>query len=109
MRTARRGSIDITGCPLRKSIDSGAWLRYSAALIAIIPPIMIPKLYPRLAPLAIAICLSCWLLAPKILADDINAVDAFDQDLGLEWMGPDIVALDQQGVAAECFNATKNG
>jgi len=54
-------------------------------------------------------CRSSGCLAPQILADDINAVDAFDQDLGLEWMGPDIVALDQQGVAAECFNATKNG
>jgi hypothetical protein len=110
MRTARGGSIDITACPIRKSIDSAAWLRYSAALITIIPLIMISKLYPRLSPLAAAICLSSLLFTPKILANDIsNAVDAFDRDLGLERMGLDIVNLDQQGVAAESFKATKNG
>ena len=77
-------------------------MRYSAALVTIVALIMIPKIYLRLAPLAAAFCLSSWSLAPKILADDIsNAVDAFDRDLGLERMGPDIVNLDQQGAAAE--------
>jgi hypothetical protein len=109
MRTARRGSIDITACPIRKSIDSGAWLRYFAALIAIIPLIMISKRHPRLAPLAAAICLNSLLLIPKVLADDISAVDVFDRDLSLVRMGQDIVNLDQQGVSAESFKATKNG
>ena len=66
---------------------------------------MIPKSYPRLA-LAATICLSCLTLSPKILADDIsNAVDAFDRDLGLERMGPDIVNVDPQSSAAGSSNS----
>ena len=63
---------------------------------------MIPKISTRLASVAPAICLSFLLFTPKVLADDIsNAVDAFDRDLGLERMGPDIVNADQQSQAAE--------
>jgi hypothetical protein len=64
---------------------------------------MIPKVFSRLAP---AICLSFLTLAPKLLADDIsNAVDAFDRDLGLERMGPDIVNTVQQSQVAETSNS----
>jgi hypothetical protein len=67
--------------------------------------IMIPKTYSRLA-LAAAIWLNCLTLAPKILADDISdAVDAFDRDLGLERMGPDIVNVNPQSSAAESSNS----
>jgi hypothetical protein len=70
--------------------------------LTIIRLIMISKLYPRLALLTAAVSLSFSSLTPKTLADDIsNAVDAFDRDLGLERMGPDIVNLDQQGTVAE--------
>jgi hypothetical protein len=49
------------------------------------------------------------MLAPHIVADDItNAVDAFDRNLGLERMGPDIVNTDPQGAAAESSNSEAN-
>jgi hypothetical protein len=71
---------------------------------------MIPKVFTRLAS---AICLSFLTFAPKLLADDIsNAVDAFDRDLGLERMGPDIVNTDQSPVAETSSSeatAKKNG
>jgi hypothetical protein len=75
---------------------------------------MILKVFMRLASVAPAICLSFLTLAPKVLADDIsNAVDAFDRDLGLERMGPDIVNTDQQSPVAETSSseatAKKNG
>jgi hypothetical protein len=67
---------------------------------------MIPKIFHGTASLAAAIFLSCLTLAPKVLADDIsNAVDAFDRNLGLERMGPDIVNVDQQTLAAETSNS----
>jgi hypothetical protein len=58
---------------------------------------MTPKIYSRFASLVVAFCLSSWILAPKIVADDVtNAVDAFDRDLGLERIGPDIVNTQPQ-------------
>ncbi len=63
---------------------------------------MIPKIYPRFLPLAVALCLSSWILVPNIAADDVtNAVDAFDRDLGLERFGSDIVNTEPQSSAAE--------
>jgi hypothetical protein len=42
------------------------------------------------------------MLAPNVVADDVtNAVDAFDRDLGLERIGPDIVNNQPQSSAAE--------
>ena len=42
------------------------------------------------------------MLAPNIVADDVtNAVDAFDRDLGLERIGPDIVNTQPQSSAAD--------
>jgi hypothetical protein len=75
---------------------------------------MILKVFRRLASIAPAICLSFLTFAPKALADDIsNAVDAFDRDLGLERMGPDIVNTDQQSPTAETSSSEattkKNG
>jgi hypothetical protein len=75
---------------------------------------MILKVFMRLASVAPAICLSILTFTPKVLADDIsNAVDAFDRDLGLERMGPDIVNTDQQSPVAETSNSEstskKNG
>ncbi len=68
--------------------------------------IMISKKLLRPVPLAAAICLSFITPAPKILADDISkAVDAFDRDLGLERLGPDIVNIDQQSPAAAGSNS----
>jgi hypothetical protein len=56
--------------------------------------------------LVATICLIGLTLSPKILADDIgNAVDAFDRDLGLERLGPDIVNLDPQSSAPETSNS----
>src|SRR5271169_37944 len=70
---------------------------------------MIPKTYPRFALLAAAFFLSSWMLAPNIVADDVtNAVDAFDRDLGLERIGPDIVNTQPQSPAAETSDAAVN-
>jgi hypothetical protein len=70
---------------------------------------MIPLKYCRLAALVAALGLSSLMFAPKILADDIgNAVDAFDRDLGLERLGPDIVNVDQSP-SAEKSSTTANG
>jgi hypothetical protein len=63
---------------------------------------MIPKLPSRIALLVAAFSLASLSFGPKALADDIsNAVDAFDRDLGLERMGPDIVNVDQQNAASQ--------
>ena len=64
----------------------------------------------RLAALVAVLALSSLIFAPKILADDIgNAVDAFDRDLGLERLGPDIVNVDQQNPNTEKSSSTVNG
>jgi hypothetical protein len=71
---------------------------------------MIPLKYCRLAALVAALGLNSLTFAPKILADDIsNAVDAFDRDLGLERIGPDIVNVDQQSPNAEKSSSTATG
>ncbi|MEA3163921.1 MAG: hypothetical protein QOE88_1739 [Verrucomicrobiota bacterium] len=71
---------------------------------------MIPLKNCRLAALVAVLALSSLLFAPKILADDIgNAVDAFDRDLGLERLGPDIVNVDQQNPNTEKSSSTVNG
>jgi hypothetical protein len=67
------------------------------------------RTYPRFALLAAAFCLSSWRLAPNIVADDVtNAVDAFDRDLGLERIGPDIVNTQPQSPAAETSDSAVN-
>ena len=49
------------------------------------------------------------MLAPNIVADDVtNAVDAFDRDLGLERIGPDIVNTQPQRSAAETSDFAAN-
>ena len=49
------------------------------------------------------------MLAPNVVADDVtNAVDAFDRDLGLERIGPDIVNNQPQSSAAESSDSAAN-
>jgi hypothetical protein len=66
--------------------------------------------YCRSAVLVAALGLISLIFAPKTLADDISkAVDAFDRDLGLERLGPDIVNVDQQSPNTEKPSSTANG
>ena len=75
---------------------------------------MIPKIFRQLTLVAAAAFVTSLALAPNTLADDISdAVDAFDRDLGLERLGPDIVNIDPQSSAEQTSNsettAKKNG
>jgi hypothetical protein len=100
-----RFSVRERGLPIgRTSTAAIGWanLSNSSQKSRSVPFIMTLKVFTRLASVASAICFSFLTFAPKVLADDIsNAVDAFDRDLGLARMGPDIVNTDQQSTVAE--------
>jgi hypothetical protein len=71
--------------------------------------IMVPNRSSALAPLSFvaSIALSCLILVPKIFADSVGSdVDAFDRDLGLERMGPNIVNVDPETIDSESSTST---
>ena len=71
--------------------------------------IMLPNRSSALASLAFvaSIALSCLILVPKIFADSVGSdVDAFDRDLGLERMGPNIVNVDPSTIDSESSTST---
>jgi hypothetical protein len=54
-----------------------------------------------------SVALSCFILVPRVFADSVGSdVDAFDRDLGLERMGPNIVNVDPSTIDSESSTST---